>query len=293
MGKRRSSRKIEAFALHARNGTTHVDYHDLFQYLVDLAPDKRRSEKDDEVIAFPVVTKTGARICVTASTGEKGTNPLVHDMGSGQDEVIQLPQTKFLTDRMHVLIDVETREAAVEYNHRGAKAWDIARAIESIVSKQNAQYKSLSVELVPIVDEGFLTAIGRFGRIRLASATVARPNNSWGTHAEQLLKVADGSDARTVEITLTAFKGKSLSVTDGIVGMIKEWARLKLPFLQQATLRGTRTDETAESVVSLGHYILHQKVDVTLVDGHVDSSEIEGKLKAFLDARAHRSREGT
>lgn len=80
---------------------------------------------------------------------------------------------------------------------------------------------------------------------------------------------------------MSAGRGQTLSKMTGIVALIKDWASERLSFLRNATIRGVRVGEEAESGVSLSEHTQHQKVEVLLVDGHVNTDDIEPKLRAY------------
>lgn len=287
MPKKRSIRKLELFALHARVGTTRANYQELFSFLAGLSPEIRKYESGETVFAFPKFEVTGDIVSIIASTGERGDRPLIHSLASGLDEIMPLADDKFLANRVHTRINLDIREAVIEYNHKGAKADQIAHAIEKVASEHDpTRYGNLAVELIPIAHRDFIEAIDSFERIRLASVTIVQPNPDWLDHRDHLTSLANESEGREAKVEITADRGESLSKLKGIVALIMDLTRERLSFVRNAIVKGTRPGEEKEGTASLNDHTLHQRIEVVLEDGHVSTADIEPKIQAFEAARA-------
>ena len=274
-----TTRKLEVYKLHARTEPGAVDYRAFFQFLRSLSAEDRARELGGKLIAVPTFSLRESKVWLIAYEGTIGLNPLIFDATQARERIQRLRSGEIVAHKTHVLIDLSSRDAVIEYNHAGAKAGDIAWLIQEIASP-NPTYSSLIVDLNPVVDEQFLEAIDRFGRIRLASLRVSRPNIDWTDHY---------SNAHTAEVILTASRGGTLSKTQGLVRFIKELVTESIAILKSAKLTGVRSGETAETTISLANHIEHQKVNVRVTsDGHVDDEDIKSKMESFLRSRRNR-----
>ena len=218
----------------------------------------------------------------------EGTNPLIFDTASAGERTEDLRPGEVVAEKTHAILDLQSREAVIEYNQRGAKAADIAELFETVARKKE-EWETLALELNPVADVEFVRAIERFERIQLASLKVARPNPDWTDYYSDFTHLAEDSDARLIEVQLTAQPRDSLSKNQGIVRYLKELAGATRAVMKGARVKGIRTGEKAPTTISLSHYIEHQRVSVKLTaDGHVQDADIESKMIEFLDARQQR-----
>ena len=284
-----TTRKLEVFKLHGRTETGTLNYKQFFAALGHVPPDERARERGSRLLAFPVLSVSQSTAWLITYEGDVGVNPLIFSSSQARERVQRLRSGEVVAYKTHVLINLTSREVIVEYNHRGAKANDIIWILEEI-GRSLQGYDSLSLELNPVADEGFISAMDRFERIRLASLRVARPNIDWTDHYDNLNAVAADSEARTAEIELTAHRGGSLSKTRGIVRFIRDLARGTHSILKSARLTGVREGESESTTLSLSHHIEHQKIRARVThDGHIDDEHIKKKMQDFLSARSRRS----
>jgi hypothetical protein len=253
----------------------------------------RRSQRVANIagksIALPEFRVDGNLVLLTAYEGEEG-NPLFFNFENATERIEQLATGEKLARKTHCAIDITSREAAVEYNHRGAKASDIADAL-AIIGGRLMQWPDLEVDLTPVIDQSFLQAINSFSRIRVATVKMVRPNQDWTDHANHLTALADDSRGHFIEVTVNAHRERGLNERRGVVGFIRYMARELLPSLKDAKVIGTRQDEDAETTVSLQNHIAHQRVSVGMTDdGHVNDGDINEGLIRFLESRAERRR---
>ncbi len=288
MPKRYTKRKLEVFAIHAHIDKSQVDYQVLFKTIADIAAEDRQIDGDERLYAVPTFEIKDGIASFVCYEGERGLNPLIFNTSNAKERVEKLKRGEILATKTHGIIDIKNRIAIVEYNHRGAKAHDLAKVFEDC-GRNSSKFPSLTIEFNPVVDEEFVKAIERFQRIRLASLRVAKPNINWSDHYHNLTEVAEDSDAQAMEVTFTASRGKTLSAKAGIVHFIKDLVRDKLSIIKSAKVLGTRENETAETAVSLAHHVEHQKVRVKLNDdGHVESDDIEKRMQGYLHSRHER-----
>ena len=241
-------------------------------------------------MAIPVLTMTDQLVWLTVYQGDVGVNPLIFNTSRARERIQRLRDGEIVASKTHMLMNLTRREATVEYNHLGAKASDIASLLEDLARSQ-PQFDTLELSLNPVVDEEFIRAIDRFGRIRVASIRVARPNPDWSDHYNNFTSLAADSDAGAIDVTLTASRRHSLSKTRGLIRHIKDLVTGQVSILKSARVAGEREGETEETAISLSHHIEHQKIAVKRTDdGHVDSRDIRDKMEEYLNARARRRR---
>lgn len=281
-----TTRKLEVWALHAHRLRADVDYHQFFRDLKRVPATERIYQTTDKVIVLPqiVVYKNGF-VKLQAYEGPRDTQPLVYDTVSGTERLAATRASEVVATKTHAYIDTRTREAIIEYNHRGAKAVDIATVLGAVGRKLPA-WRGVYVELVPQVDREFVEELDRFERIRTASVRLSRPNVDWTDFSNRFTDFAAESDAQSGQVEMNARRGRSLAKDRGIVAALRRFARAEQSSVQSATVRGTREGESAETSLSLNDYKAHQKVSARKTDsGHVADDDIEGKIQAFGRAR--------
>jgi hypothetical protein len=184
------------------------------------------------------------------------------------------------------MIDLATRQAVVELNSRGARADDIAELLEAAARTQEG-WEKMTIAFHPVATKDFAHQIENFGRIRVASVKVARPNPTLTTYYESFKRSLEESNGRTMLIEVTAVRGDSLKPSDGIIADLKGFLVSNLSPLIGASVRGTRKGETTETMISLVRCVEHQRVSVRRMDnGHVDPADMLSKIKSYLEKRA-------
>jgi len=220
-----------------------------------------------------------------AYEGPVGVNPLIFDASTGMERFESLTGNQVIATRTYGVIDINYREAIIEYNHRGAKAHDMAMLLEE-TGRKIGMGPQFAVELNPTVDDSFLAALDRFGRIKLANMKVARPNFDWTDNYEGLNQVGAESNGRTVDLSVMAHRNDGLSKDQGIVQYIRDMITRKVSSLKGASVEGVRKGEVAETRISLGNYVVHQKISVKVdANGHAVTEDIQSKLVTFLRSR--------
>jgi hypothetical protein len=278
-----ADRKLELFAVHARTSEGPVNYLELFTWLASRKPRERYQELGDRLVAVHRLVKRGKYFALTAYEGPLGVAPLIFDAATGRARVERLAEREVMATATHAFVDAVGRRAVVEYNHRGAKAGDIAQALEQV---GRAHFPELSIELNPVADESFVTALDRFERVRHASLRIARPNIDWSDHYNNLTKVAHDSNARTIQVAASANRGGSLNKNAGLMSFIRQLAVQGLAVLKGASVEGVRYGEDQPTTVSLKNHIEHQRISVPkAADGQVNDQELDPKLEAYLDAK--------
>lgn len=286
-----TTRKLEVFALHVRNGQAEIDYSGFFRSLSAMPSAERCYDISDKIIAFPQLVVERGFLRFTAYEGERGLSPLIYDTTRGTERYEDLRAAEMVATKTHGLINLTTREAVIEFNQRGARANDIAQAIGQAAAVLPA-FHDVEVELNPVADQSFVEAINAFDRIKIATLKIARPNFDWTDHRDALTEAALASNAQTVAVTMYATRSTSLSKSAGVVSFIKALATHPIATLKGARVTGTKADEIGDTTVSLAKHIEHTKVNVKMIrQGHVDDRDIEAKLKTYLNSRTRHRRE--
>jgi hypothetical protein len=287
MPDRTKARKLEVFVLHCREGQQRLDYGEVFTRLSRARTGIRQLEVGEKLLALPNMRVRSDRQIVEfiAYEGPVGVNPLIFDASTGTERFERLTGTQVVATRTYGVIDLQYHEAIIEYNHRGAKAHDIAALLEEI-GRTVGLGRQFAVEINPTVDDSFLAALDRFGRIKLANMKVARPNFDWTDNYDGLSQVGVESNGRTVDLTVAAHRNDSLSKDRGIVQYIRQMISENVTTLKGASIEGVREGETAETRISLANYVVHQKTQVEVdANGHAVGEDIQNKLVAFLESR--------
>jgi hypothetical protein len=224
-----------------------------------------------------------------AYEGPRG-QPIIFDTGAATERTQPLKPEEIVATKTHALIDVESREAIVEYNHRGAKAADIATVLGA-AGRKIPGWKSFYFDLSPKVDRTFVEGVDSFERIRVAGFRIARPNTDWTDWDDQIAQSALESGAQTAQAEYTAPRGKSLEKSAGVVPFIRERAIDGVSALKNAFITGKREGEAAETTITIGDHKEHQRVAVRLdPERQVDEKDIDRRLGEYDEAR--RSVEG-
>lgn len=283
---RYTRRKLEVFSLHAHiTDDTTPDYAELFDFISSIEPEDRIAEVRRSVLAVTNQSWDGRTYEFSVVEGDLDVVPLVFDTETAVERLIELSDDEVVVTKTYGLVDTARREAIVMYNHRGAKAKDIAILLRTFIRRQpDWAYSELS--LVPVADKAFVDALDDFDRIRLASATFARPNIDWTDTSERLLEGAEESAAQNVSVELSAHRSGSLNKERGFVAAIKRLLGQDRATISDAHIRGTRQGEEAETSIYLRHHVTHQRVNLRLdEDGQIDSDDIATKIRRFAEGR--------
>jgi hypothetical protein len=172
----------------------------------------------------------------------------------------------------------------VEFNGRGAKAHDIAELLQTIGSAAPGNH-GLQLDFNPKAGDDFIREIERFGRIRVAALKLSRPNFNWTDHRSHLTDIADQSNGHVIDVSVFAARDQSLEQNRGMVRYIKTLVRDPLSMFKGASVTGVRTNEDAETSVSLSRFIEHRNVKVRrAASGHVVDADIEEEMLEYLES---------
>lgn len=283
-----TTRRLDLFSLAGHNGRLSVDYLELFTFLHKTRPEKRVWRNGRRAVMVPRLRRTGNYFVFAACEGDVGVAPRIMNMLTAEERFAEIDAAADAVIHLtHGVINPETRVAAIEYVHRGAKARDVTQALES-AARTVERWPELSLSLSPIAQDSFWEDLRRYERIRVASIKMARPNPGWTDVKNKLTKVAIASNAATISLETTAARGSSLAHDDGTVSFILSMEHEEHPTMIDAKISGLREGDARESTISYNRYVKHATVGVPLDDhGHVIGSEIESKLLDFVAGRLY------
>lgn len=280
---KRSTRKFEAFVMHAHHDTP-ATYSDLFERLAKLKRGQRIYRFTDEVVfGIPEVSLESDNTYFLQVVEGGDDSALVLNVETGATRENILDRSEMLSHATHLSVSPRRRRAAIEYSQRGAKAPMIAVAIEGILREHYSDLRDIGFSFAPVIKENFITEINAFERIREASIRVTRPNASWTDHYTELSKLAEDSGGDKVTVDVRAPRGDGLKKTAGIVKVIKDVVRDSEPYLDDALVKGTRHNESFETTVHAKKHVQHTRVPVETDDAGVPVvNDIKARLRSFL-----------
>jgi hypothetical protein len=280
-----TTRKLEVWSLHAHRDDNPVDYRHLFRDLSVLPVAERIWTTEERLVAIPHLAVAEDIVRLIAYEGPLDERPIILSVAEGAERGAALDPGEIVATKTHALVDLAKREAIIEYNHRGAKAQDVAATL-GIVGRRMPGWHGLYVELAPQVEAGFVEAVEEFARIRVASMRLARPNFDWEQWRDGLTDSAADSDAGSVSVEMNALRGESLAKSAGIVKFIKARVGDAVTGLKSAAVTGTRVGENAETRVTTADHKTHQRVSVRLNDeGQVDDRDIDRRIDDYHASR--------
>jgi hypothetical protein len=280
-----TNRKLEVWSIHARLGDVAVhDYGEVFSAVVAMKPTERVWENEEKAVAIPMLTLKGRTVTLIAYEGPRG-QPIIFDTAEGTERTQPLEPEEIVATRTHAVVDLDSREAIIEYNQRGAKAADIATVL-GVSGRKLDGLEGFWVDFSPKVGRSFVEGIDAFERIRVAGFRIARPNSDWTDWDDTFAASAAESGAQSAKAEYMAPRGGSLSKGVGVVPFIRERAAAGIAALKNASITGRRYGENAETTITLGDHKEHQRVAVKLdSDRRVDEADIRRRLSQYYDER--------
>lgn len=289
IARRYTERKLFLYAIHAHvAGTALDDYHRFFERIAEQSVRQRSEQTTDRILALRRVVVENSMVRLTIYEGPIGISPLIFDLATNEERIERLSTREVVATRTHVVFDLPTRLAVVEYNHRGAKAPDVARLLQ-ISGRRMSAYRKLDVELAPVPSPDFARAVNEFDVIKIASLNLVRPNLNWNREKRHADAIAEESDAQRVVVSVYAGRGESLAKRRGLVRLIKTLGREPRPSVRDASVTGRRPAEQADTKVSLSRHLEHRVARVQLgPGGHPTTESVEAHIDEFLRGEARR-----
>lgn len=159
--------------------------------------------------------------------------------------------------------------------------WAVDNSYEAPETEnQDAEREPVTVNLEAEPGPEFLARMVALDRVTEATVRIVRPNPGWRDLQSELADKAGESDARKVELTMTARRRASLSKQNGIIGWIREaFRRHELGF---AAIKGRRGRQTESfNTEKLGkHAMLEIEMDER---GQIVADNAWAKLSEMMD----------
>ena len=284
MATKETRRKIDAYVMHAHVGTTPLDnYQRLFRDIEQMEASERRLVQGDRQTSLPNISIGGDRVRLVAYEGDTGVNPLIFNIEQGSERHTRLRENEILATRTQAVLDCRTRKVVVEYNQRGAKASDFTAMIAAF-GRRALSTEDFTFDLAPLPGQSFLEELRKFGRVQLANVKLTRPNHDWNDAEDALSGVAQDSQARMFEVTLTAQRRGSLSLRHGILAAIRQMVSRSHPNVKDVRVRGFHEGSSAQTDLSLQKHFQHKRVEVRRgADGYPRPDDISHHLEVYLD----------
>ncbi|MDH2310192.1 hypothetical protein [Methylobacterium brachiatum] len=281
---KRINRKLELFTIHAHE-MPEADYNDIFDQFNRIPKNQRIARIYGTVIGFPFIERTENGYFIQALEGDLDAIQVVFDLSTGEAKESDLGSNEVYGQATHFIVVPSARSAAIEYVRSGAKAILLGPAIAEIMRNNFEEFSDLQVEFAPKIQRAFEEEIDLFERIRMASIRVTRPNASWTDHYSDLSDLMDQSDGDKASIDVRAGRGGSLNKNGGIVQVIKDVSTDEFPYIEEASVTGTRQDEVSETTVRSKSHVIHSRVVVDADDtGTAYSTSIRRKLSEFISS---------
>ena len=177
----------------------------------------------------------------------------------------------------------------IERNFNGIWPTTIERYFQSMadsfyVPKRAEEKKGdrepVTINLEPEPGPEFIERIDALDRVSKATVRVVRPNPGWRDLETELGKEADKSDAKKVDLTMTARRKASLSKEGGVIAWIREaFHKQRLGFASIEGSRGRQKEKfTTEKLVK------QAKMDIEIDDrGQIVAEDAWANLSSMMD----------
>jgi hypothetical protein len=273
---------FEFYSVHAHVKDGPTDYLKLVNALTGLQG--YHSESGDYHVFFGKASLDNGQLFIVIYTGHSEKNTLFFDLKTKAELTESIRPGRFQARKIHAMIDSGKRLLALEVKRGGLGFLSLASLIEEF-SRSTSEFKTLDLSFNPIADIGFISRINEFNRIQAATITIARPNVDWTDRHTQLTEVAKESDARALDVTARAKRGKSLSKERGIVDFIRASASSVKSMFQKIKIVGSTGDESGLITLDLSKHVQHLDIamETNLETNLPNESDVRAKLAAHLN----------
>lgn len=293
MGRERT-RALEAYSVHGHvePGTEReslLAYSDFFHALAQTDVQLLRYQVAEDTVAVVDKATHPSGLAFRFVTGNADDLALIYDAATGRVEPVQTGEGRFIVRGAWVVVEPDARVMVVERKRPGVPVFQLERFLSQF-GRERLGLDALKVVLNPMPSPSFAHEVQGLTRIREASITLRRPNQTWTRSAEGLLGQLGASNAGEVQVQLNAERGESLAKDSGIVKEILDLARKPINALKNATVRGTSPIYEGERTVSLQR---HTVKGAARVDPSARPEEQLGQMSSVVEDLFGRSRGGT
>ncbi|MCC7479213.1 hypothetical protein IT575_12245 [bacterium] len=225
------SRRLEAYTLTISELPAGTSYFSFIEGLLELYPDgsDRAKTKGEKTHVLLKAARHGAKLMLRFGSYKEGYRPDIVDADDLEISTTQLAENETFIAYTHVVLKEQPGGAlmAVERNQQGIWPGGIGKYLTWLMdkaAKSNPGHKlynpRVMIELTELADVSFMQAVNDLDRIRVASVQIPRPNRNWLDLEGQLSETADESDARTVELKMTARRNGTLDKKGGVMSFM-------------------------------------------------------------------------
>jgi hypothetical protein len=277
-------RSLDAYSIHGHlsagaEDESLLDYGDFFTALAATEPRSARFPVGGDTVALTESATRGARVAFRLVSGNAEELPLVYDLQTGTAEEVDPGKDRFVVSGAWVIVDPIRRILVLERKRPGIPVYQLERFLSQF-GRRALKVAALTISLNPVPSASFAQEIGTFTRIREASITLRRPNQSWTESAASMLGELSNSNAAEIQLQLNADRGQSLSKSEGVVAEVLALARKPIGPLKNATVKGTRPDFEGERSVSLKKHTVKGTARIDPKDGPL--AQLESLEKAAV-----------
>lgn len=263
---RNYQRSVEAFSIHGHidpgsPDESLVDYDELFDSIATAVPDRLRHSIQDETVAIVDTRPIEGGLALRVVSGRADEVALLYDEASGQVTPVRTGEGMYIVRGIWIVVRRASRILLVERKRPGVPVFQVERLLSSF-GKQHFRADSFKVALNPIASPSFEAEVLRLRRIRQASITMRRPNESWTEAARGFVGQLGASNAGELQLQLKAERGQSLARDSGIVAEVLSLAREPISELTNVSVSGTAPDSEDERTVSLKKHVVKGSVQI-------------------------------
>ncbi|HUK29505.1 MAG TPA: hypothetical protein VLV89_00220, partial [Candidatus Acidoferrum sp.] len=191
---------------------------------------------------------------------------------------------RFPARKTYAMIDAAKRLLIIETKKGGVSAFSLSALIEEFLRKSK-DFSDLDLSFNPIADTEFISRINEFERIRSATISIARPNFDWTDRHTELTNVAKESEAKALDVTARALRGKSLSKEKGIIDFIKSSATSAKSMFRKIRIIGSMDGDPGLITLDLSKHVSHRDVllDTDSETNLPKETEVRRTLTTFLN----------
>ncbi len=277
--------RFELYSIHAHLESGDVDYEKVFAAMPGLRGHHQQDGKRQ--VAIGTATFVDGRLFLIAYTGYSEKSLLFFDVQTKRELTESTTPGRFQAYKTHAMVDATKRLLLIESRRGSLSVDDLALLIEEQASATLPDYKNLELVFNPVADVEFMRRLDELIRIQAATVTIARPNVDWTERHHDLTQVADESQAKSLDVTARARRGRSLAKDAGLVEFVKQFAGTAMSMFKKIRIVGALTEESALITLDLGKHIEHATVLVEAdpVTNFPSDDDVRKQMNEYLDSK--------
>ncbi len=257
----KKSFRFEVFSMHGHIQGGVADYLRLLTLLTGLRG--YHSESGGHNIAVGRASLENGQLFLVVYTGFSEKSTLFFDVNSKEELTEATLPGRFPARKTYAMIDAAKRMLLIETKRGTLSAFSLSSLIERY-SKSFDEFKTLELVFNPVADSSFADRLNSFSRIQGATITIGRPNFDWTDRHDQLTAVASESDAKSLDVTAHAKRGKSLSKNRGLIDFIRVGASSAKTMFQKIKVVGAITENSGLITLDLNKHVQHLNLSLEI-----------------------------